>query len=692
MKTLYKRWPVFSVVAMIVGCIAQESASGQTFKSLYSFNQETTDGAEPLGQLVLSGNTLYGTASGGGTTGMGTVFRINIDGTGYQTLYNFTDASDFTNIDGGSPMGGLAISGGTLYGAAYDGGLAGNGTIFSLDTNGSDFITLFSFPPGPNNEEGQDGESPQAGLILAGNTLYGTALSGGSEGAGVVFSINTNGSSFSLVHDFQGPDGVFPMGDLTLSGNTLFGMTQVNNIFRVNTDGSGFASLLTLQANPDGSALEGTLAISGNTIYGAADLDGVSGNGTIFSVNTNGSGIELLHTFGGGNEGANPFGGVKSAGGVLYGTTQDLYSGYGTIFSFDSVSGFKTLHVFDESDGSAPEGPLLYSGGTLYGTTSSGGSTYAGTIFSLAVNYVQITATPTNGAAPLTVNFASASVDNNTNAVGGWSWDFGDGSSSTQRSPAHVYTVPGLYTPVLTVTNTAGVQIIDPGPSIKVTPSFGLVSNGGFETGDFTSWTLSGDTSFTFVDDGSWSGIMPFDGNDEAILGNESNPGYLSQRLTTAPGANYVLSFWFNNPYEDYGIFAVFWDGKSLLDTTSVYFNNWTNLQFNVSATQTSTVLQFGFFDYGYFGLDDVSVVPVQSSAPKISMVALSGSSLVIGGTGGQAGAKYTILSSADPGAPLKQWNPISTNTLVAGGNFLFTVTNAVTGNSRQQFYILRIP
>ena len=71
MKTFHKQWSIPVAMATIIGCTALEPASGQTFKSLYSFNQETTDGIAPQGQLVLSGNTLYGTASSGGPAGIG---------------------------------------------------------------------------------------------------------------------------------------------------------------------------------------------------------------------------------------------------------------------------------------------------------------------------------------------------------------------------------------------------------------------------------------------------------------------------------------------------------------------------------------------------------------------------------------------------------------------------------------------
>jgi uncharacterized repeat protein (TIGR03803 family) len=84
------------------------------------------------------------------------------------TLHSFTalssSSSGYTNSDGANPTG-LFLSGDALYGTAGGGGSLGNGAIFKVSTNGTGFTTLYSFT---------DGGNPQAGVILSGNTLYGT--------------------------------------------------------------------------------------------------------------------------------------------------------------------------------------------------------------------------------------------------------------------------------------------------------------------------------------------------------------------------------------------------------------------------------------------------------------------------------------------------------------------------------------
>jgi hypothetical protein len=81
----------------------------------------------------------------------------------------------------------------------------------------------------------------------------------------------------------------------------------------------------------------------------------------------------------------------------------------------------------------------------------------------------------------------------------------------------------------------------------------GLVTNGGFETGDFSGWTQSGNTAFTGVGSGAHSGSWG------ARFGPIGSYGYISQTLATTPGWMYDLSFWEAN---DYGFAAQgWWDG-----------------------------------------------------------------------------------------------------------------------------------
>ncbi len=135
------------------------------------------DGANPYGGLVLSGNTLYGTASDGGSTGNGVVFAINTNGTAFTKLHDFAGGSE-----GGDPYAGLTLSSNVLYGTTVNAGSTGNGTIFAINKDGTSFATLYNFTGG------LDGSSANA-LIISSNILFGTAYWGGNPGQGTVFSL-----------------------------------------------------------------------------------------------------------------------------------------------------------------------------------------------------------------------------------------------------------------------------------------------------------------------------------------------------------------------------------------------------------------------------------------------------------------------------------------------------------------------
>src|SRR5262249_249401 len=152
--------------------------SAQTFTALHSFTN--TDGASPYAGLTPGNNgTFYGTASLGGSSGLGTVFAVNADGTGFTILYSFAGGSD-----GANPWAGLVLLGNTLYGTAYRGGSTSYGTVFALNTDGTGFTNLHTFTGS------SDGANPNSALILSGNKLYGTAAYGGNSAAGTVFALN----------------------------------------------------------------------------------------------------------------------------------------------------------------------------------------------------------------------------------------------------------------------------------------------------------------------------------------------------------------------------------------------------------------------------------------------------------------------------------------------------------------------
>jgi len=121
--------------------------------------------------------------------GLGLTLALRMTAQTFTNLYSFTatsGVSPFTNGDGAGPNAGVILSGTTLYGTAQGGGSSGNGTLFRINTDGKGFTNLHDF------SVVNDGATPSAGLILSNNTLYGTALRGGSSGNGTVFKVNHN--------------------------------------------------------------------------------------------------------------------------------------------------------------------------------------------------------------------------------------------------------------------------------------------------------------------------------------------------------------------------------------------------------------------------------------------------------------------------------------------------------------------
>jgi uncharacterized repeat protein (TIGR03803 family) len=379
-----------------LGLLPGHRVVAQSFTNLHSFSG-AGDGANPYASLILSGNTLYGTASAGGSSGKGTVFKVNINGTGFTNLHNFTATSGsfFTNSEGAVPYAALIFSSNTLYGTAAYGGSSGNGSVFKLNIDGTGFTNLHNFTAASSSLfTNSDGASPFAGLVLSGSTLYGTANGGGTSGNGTVFRINSDGTAFTNLHNFTGgSDEGNVDATLILSGNTLYGTTEgvfssgYGTVFKINTDGTSFTNLHSFTGS-DGAEPEAGVVLSGGTLYGTVEGGGTFGQGTVFAVNADGTGFTNLHNFTGNSDGGLPEAGLILSGNTLYGTTQvGGAANAGTVFAVNTDgTGFTNLWSFaGGSGGVAPYAGLILSGNTLYGTTTQGGSAGKGMVFSLSL-------------------------------------------------------------------------------------------------------------------------------------------------------------------------------------------------------------------------------------------------------------------------------------------------------------------
>jgi uncharacterized repeat protein (TIGR03803 family) len=708
------------------GTVFKLNTDGSAFSEISNGN----DGAQPQGGLVLSGDSFFGTTSSGGSRtavtvlspSAGTIFKLKTNGTSFATLHTFGaftnqlvsgDARN-ANADGARPVGTLASSGGVLYGTTQIGGSAGVGTIFRMNTDGTGFTNLYNFTNSP------DGAFPAAGVVLAGGALYGTTELGGANAEGTVFKINTDGGGFTTLYNFSAPvnatnsDGTSPMSGLALQGETLYGTTHNGGpggggtLFKINTDGTGFTRLYSFNAvtrlstnSVDGANPVGGLVIAGSTIYGttssggtATDTKGVGGPGTAFQVNTDGTGFVKLHTFTGTFGGFAPKGALALAGGRLYGTAANGGNGGGgTVFQMNADgSDFTTLHTFPFVSPQDTLGDLLAIGGTIYGTSEfsvpGSGSVFA--ITPTAAPSVQFTAAPSNGTPPQTVQFTAPPVDDKGNTLIQWKWDFGDGAQfSGAANPTHTYTNEGPFTATLIATNSNGTTVIGSGPEIDVLYPTAIL-NGGFETGTFENWTRTGGVS------GVGPGVNgAHSGTYGARLQTQGSAGFLSQTLTTTPGAVYVISFWseYSNPRAkatNSNELQLLWNGAVILDKTNLTSFPWTNIQVTATATATTTVVQFGYRSDGVpIALDDVTVSPVTQLG--IAGITLSGANLVLNGMGGVSGQTYEVLMGTDLPEPVNEWTSVATQVADADGNFSVTVPSAVDANISARFYILHV-
>ena len=303
----------------------------------------------------LGGNLYGGLVQGSdgyfyGATGS-SVFKMCADGT-------LTPLHVFTNSDDGADIYGRLVQGrdGYLYGTTFDGGTNGAGTVFKISTNG-DYTQLYSFT-GTN-----DGANPQGSLVQGSDGyFYGTTRFGGMYtnlmgGLGTVFKITSNGLLTSL-YSFAGTNGAHPFAGLLQGSDGYFYGTTID----------------------------------GGTAYRGDITTFNPGPGTVFKIDTNGT-LTTLYLFTGGNDGANPTAKLaQGSDGYFYGST---FGGgtnmwWGTVFKMSTNGALTSLYSFRAGDdGVGPFAELVQgSDGLFYGTTEYGGTNGYGTIFKITTNGV----------------------------------------------------------------------------------------------------------------------------------------------------------------------------------------------------------------------------------------------------------------------------------------------------------------
>ena len=150
-----------------------------------------------------------------------------------------------------------------------------------------------------------------------------------------------------------------------------------------------------------------------------------------------------------------------------------------------------------------------------------------------------------------------------------------------------------------------------------------LVYNGGFESGDFTGWILSGNPIPGVVDTSS-----PHSGTYAANLFAAGSPGYMEQILSTNPGTTYQLSYFLESDGGVPNLFSAQIAGTTLFNATDIPSQPYTEYSFSFLATGASTDLKFGFRDDpGSLHLDDISA----TATPEPGSVYLLSFSVALG-------------------------------------------------------------
>lgn len=371
-------------LALVTLAFAPAVARATGITLLHEFAGGASDGSAPMGSLTTDGASFYGMTVVGGANDWGTAFRMNLDGSGFSLIHSFS----LESWDGYRPNNTLAFSASKLYGTAST-------ILFSMGTDGSGFTNLHTFNGGSN------GSYPDSTPTVNGTVIYGMTSGGGSVDRGIVYKVNTDGTGFTMLHNFVGGvlDGGDPRGSLLISGSTIYGLTYRFGsaaaggiVFKMETNGTGYTILHKFQGGAtDGAYPYGALSLIGGTLYGLTEGGGVSNTGTIFKIGTDGAGFSVLHSFLATTaDGGYPDSMVAGAGSFLFGTTSaGGTNGGGTVFQIGTNgTGYSVLHHFmgGASDGQSPgsDAPVLM-GNTLYGMSAAGGDSNLGTVWALEV-------------------------------------------------------------------------------------------------------------------------------------------------------------------------------------------------------------------------------------------------------------------------------------------------------------------
>jgi uncharacterized repeat protein (TIGR03803 family) len=362
-------------IALLATAFTATAAHAQ-YSVLYNFGASGgVDAAYPIGTIAQGEDgALYSTAQIGGANDWGAVYKVTTTGTEHY-LYSFCAQAECA--DGDSPVSGLTLrpDGHFLGTTPLSDGYNGPGTIFDVSQTGG-FSSLYTFSNSTN------GALPQTPPILGpdGN-FYGVASEGGSiAGCGVIYRFN--GSTLTVVHNFNGPQGCNPTGLVLGSDGNFYGTTQAGGSaktgvafqFTIRTGKAPIFTVLTNFASTNGAPVGSLVEGNDGNYYGVTGTSGKAA-GSVFQLTTGGV-LNTLHVLNGTSDGAYPTAGLTFAtDGNFYGTASAGGAGVGTLFQATSAGGFNVLYTFlGQNSGWGPGATVQHTNGVLYGVTNYGGA------------------------------------------------------------------------------------------------------------------------------------------------------------------------------------------------------------------------------------------------------------------------------------------------------------------------------
>jgi uncharacterized repeat protein (TIGR03803 family) len=365
------------------GVIFRLDLSSNALSTVTTFNSVST-GATPSAGLMLDGRYLYGASYDGGTYGLGTVYRYDLTSGQLEGLASM----DYST--GGNSRSTLVMHSGKLYGTTQRRGPANNGSIFVFDPITRSIAPAVGFSPFNTS-----GLAPAAGLTAVDSVLYGTAPQG-AQSIGTVFRFDPASAELSTVYRFVQPptNGMNPQSPLLLYNGMLYGTTYQGgtrgsgSVYRIDPTTGAFSTVASVDrfATNGGFYVTSGLAAVGGFLYGATVEGGGIGQGTLFRVNPATGEYVTVAPFDP-SRGSYPYGDVATDGVSIFGTTiRGGAANRGTLYRFDPArNSLSAIVNFDIANGDSPIGALLVRDGFIYGTTRYGGSKGGGTLFRIPI-------------------------------------------------------------------------------------------------------------------------------------------------------------------------------------------------------------------------------------------------------------------------------------------------------------------